>query len=343
VPVELGNSGKVDGKRYIHETIGCKNKWSIATGGNGIYFMDSNEDSIYIFNGQLTNLSTALGFNSWCKNNINDKVWNPKEFKAFTTFYDKKNQDILFVNDEIALAYSENFKVFTSFYNYGGAPYFNNLLDMGIWVNKQYSDGDTDTEYLLWKHQEGEAYCNFFDHEYPYWTTLIANPEPQIDKIFTNLEFRASVDGDGNQGENGNFDFFPPFKQLETWNEYQHGVANLTYKRNSFTHATSDGNVALKRRFRIWRCDIPRDNAKPSDIPEPPVNPTPQEQAEYEAQVAAIWKAFRSNENKIGIYRTKDHPIDRMRNPWLYLKLLRSETTSMKRTEVHDMVLTYFS
>ena len=314
VPVELGNSAKVDGKRYLSDTIGCKNKWSIATGSNGIYFIDSNEKSIYLFNGQLTNLSTTLGLNAWCKNNITNEVWDAgSTWKGFVTHYDKKNKDILFVNNDKALAFNENLKVFTSFYNYGKAPYFCNLEDTGIWVNKQYGG----TEYSLWKHQENNAYCYFFGHEYPYWTTLIANPEPQIDKIFTNLEFRANVDYEGNQGENGDFEFFEPFKQLETWNEYQHGIANLSYQRNSFIHHTLDKNAALKRRFRIWRCDIPRDNA--------PIDPT--------------------TENPMGIYRksSKPHPNDRMRNPWLYLKLLRSEIASMKRTEIHDVVMTYFN
>jgi len=71
--------------------------------------------------------------------------------------------------------------------------------------------------------------------------TLVGNPEPQIDKIFTNLEFRACVEGEGkNNGSYGSstFDFtfdytfrgggsgdrryrpFIPFDYLETWNEY---------------------------------------------------------------------------------------------------------------------------
>ena len=50
-PVELANSGKVQGKTYISEAIGCSNKWSICNTPSGIYFMDSNKKDIYLFNG----------------------------------------------------------------------------------------------------------------------------------------------------------------------------------------------------------------------------------------------------------------------------------------------------
>ena len=39
VPVEIANSGKVQGKRYISDKIGCTNKWSICETPNGIYFV----------------------------------------------------------------------------------------------------------------------------------------------------------------------------------------------------------------------------------------------------------------------------------------------------------------
>lgn len=40
IPIELANSGKVDGKRYLSDKIGCTNKWSIRETPNGIYFID---------------------------------------------------------------------------------------------------------------------------------------------------------------------------------------------------------------------------------------------------------------------------------------------------------------
>lgn len=105
VPIEIANSGKVQGKRYLSNTVGCSNKWSIAQTPAGIYFMDSNEKSIYLFNGQLGNLSSTAGMNSWAKQNIPSASveWSPCDFdksKAFVSYYDKLNQDVLFILQE---------------------------------------------------------------------------------------------------------------------------------------------------------------------------------------------------------------------------------------------------
>lgn len=299
VPIEIANSGKVQGKRYYSDTIGCSNKWSVVTTPNGIYFMDSNDKSIYLFNGQLNNLTTAGGFNSWAKENIAsaDKHWSPDGFNATVTYYDRLNQDVLFINKYKALAYSEKFNCFTSFYDYGGAPYFNSLDDMGLWI---------DNAGKVWRHQAGE-YCCFFGESKLYSMTLIANQEPQLDKIFTNLEFRACVTGDGNYDEdNDKLTPFLPFDSLEAWNEHQHGKLALENKNGHdiFTHGKDSGS--LTRKFRIWRCDIPRNN--------------------------------------IGGAGFKPKPLDRIRNPWAYLKLTKDAARegNLGKVEIHDIMATYF-
>jgi hypothetical protein len=328
VPIEIANSGKVQGKRYLSNSIGCSNKWSIVSTSNGIYFMDSNDKSIYLFNGQLVNLSQQGGFNSWSKNNIpsSNVKWNPVSFNNFVGYYDRINKDVLYINSSKALAWSEKTNTFTSFYDYGNIPFFCNIFDTGVWI---------DSTGKVWKHQAGE-YCNFFGTNKSYSMTLIGNPDPQLSKIYTNLEFRANVDKDGTKIEaidtfddtfddtfhtdGSNMAFIPtlPFTNIEVWNEYQHGIANFTEAMaNSYSHFKSNGESSLKRKFRIWRCDIPRDNY-------PLVN-------------------GRDIDDDKGISRYYRKPMDRMRNPWLYLKLTKeaSEET-MHRTEIHDIVMTYF-
>jgi hypothetical protein len=168
--------------------------------------------------------------------------------------------------------------------------------------------------------------------------TLVGNPEPQTDKIFTNLEFRACVDNEGRtsgggSGDTSTFDFtfdytfhngggtgpqkyrpYLPFDYLETWDEYQHGIANLKDKdgHSYFKHHTPDMDGTLKRKFRIWRCDIPRSNA-PLDM-----------------------------DDGMNVFRKDVRPQDRMRNPWLYIKLMKN-ANSNQRTEIHDIVMTYFN
>lgn len=305
VPIEIANSQKVQGKRYYSDTVGCSNKWSMVQTPLGIYFMDSNEKSIYLFNGQLNNLSTAKGFNAWAKQNIpsTDVEWTPNTFNSFVTYYDKLNQDVLFINGKTALAYSEKFNCFVSFYDYGGTPYFINLDDIGIWVKSLN----------LWQHQAGK-YCNFFDKNKSYSMTLVANQEPQMDKMFTNLEFRACVEGEGMYDSNGKFKPSLPFDTVEVWNEYQHGILKLSDRdgHDRFTHGNSDGNASLNRKFRMWRCDIPRDNATVNN----------------------------ATESLMGIKRFKARPLDRIRNPWAYIKLTKNVATS--KVEVHDIMVTYF-
>ena len=325
VPIQIANSGKVLGKDYISNTVGCSNKWSIVQTPNGLYFIDSNDKSIYLFNGQLDNISSKYGFNTWCKQHIlattENTKWDPVGFNNFVGHYDRQNQEVLYVNKEEALAWNEKLGSFTSFYDYGNSPFFENLDDVGIWikpmeVKDEVQEGEPQTshqESTLWRHQAGE-YCKFFDKKKPYWMTLVGNPEPTIDKIFTNLEFRASVEGDGEQTNAGKFNFYLPFDSLETWNEYQHGLAKLGIKNGhaAMKHHTLDNEASLKRKFRIWRCDIPRDNAPLSD------------------------------DAALGVSRTKQHPVDRMRNPWLYLKLQKDADTD-KKVEIHDMMMTYFT
>lgn len=328
VPIEIANSGKVQGKRYYSDTIGCSNKWSITTTPSGIYFMDNNEKSIYLFNGQLNNLTLTGGFNSWAKMNLEvaSREWSPEIFSygsTFVTYYDRANQDVLFIDSNTALAYSEKFNCFTSFYDYGGVPYFCNLDDMGIWIKN----------HKLWLHQGGEGYCNFFGTNKPFSMTLIANQEPQLDKIFTNLEFRACVEGEGtfkrtdeyhtlpNYSPLATYSFIPslPFDYLEVWDEYQHGMLTLSDKNghDRYTHGTTEGS--LNRKYRIWRCDIPRDNY--------PVKNT----LGYEEQ--------------LGIKRVKVRPLDRIRNPWAYIKLEKKaadKDSVLSKTEIHDIMVTYY-
>lgn len=306
VPIELANSGKVQGARYFSDHIGCSNKWSIANTPNGIYFMDSNEKSIYLFNGQLTNLSGGLGFNTWAKNNIpsGSVKWKPDGSKAFTSFYNKLSHSVLFVNSDTALAYSEDLKAFTSFYNYEGAPYFNNVDDIGIWIStSRVSDSG---DYLLYKHRAGD-YCNIFDVNVPYSMKFVCNPDPALDKIFSNIEMRATA-YDVDDKELGTHEPYLPFDNVIVENEYQYGATTLRGNNgiNSMRHFLQDTDNTLKRKFRIWRCDVPRDQ----------------------------------NVSTNGRYR-----MDRMRNPWVYLKLIKDaaeDDARLPRTEIHDVMMHYY-
>lgn len=277
VPIEIANSGKVNGKRYITDKVGCSNKWSICETPNGIYFIDDITKGIFLFNGKLDNISDRLGFHSWINAKLTGiNIWDPVNFKGFVTYYDKVNGDVFFISKDECLAFSEPLSQFSSFYSYEHTPYFINLKDKGLALNPA-SGG---TVYRVWLHNEGD-YNMYFNKYQPFSTTIIANPDMPLDKVFNTLEFRADS-WDKDSLLNTTFD------TLTTWNEYQSGVSTL--------NNVIGKPATLKKKFRIWRANIPRD----------------------------------SSNNR-----------DRMRNPWLYIKL-SMETQNTNKTLLHDMIVHYF-
>ena len=253
VPIEITNGLKVNGKRYI-SSIGCTNKWSIVDTPSGLYFIDDITKGIYLFNGSaLNNLSNTLGFNQWVKKNSSMSKWNPATFNNFKTSYDKVNRDVYFINKDNCLCYSELLGQFTSFYSYEGVPYMFNIED------SFYSIKDTS----LWEQFKGD-YNKFYDKEKPYSITYISNPEYAYDKIFNNIEFRADTYEWITKDKEGK-DIEPywelsdkTFDTIQVENEYQNtGEVELTNTKNRPSK--------LKRKFRIWRVQIPRDMSNGRD------------------------------------------------------------------------------
>ena len=231
-PIEITNGLKVQGKRYL-SSIGCSNKWSIAESPVGLYFIDSNTDEIYLFNGQITSLSTQLGFSSYAKEHNHLNKWNPITFDNFKTHYDKSNGDVYFTDKTSCLVYSESLGQFTSFMSYEGTPYMFNI-DNSFYAIKNNK---------IWEQFAGD-YNSFYGETKPYSVTVISNPNSFYDKIFNTVEFRADT-WDNDKLLNTTFD------TLEVWNEYQHGITSL----DNIPGRPS----SLKRKFRIWRANIPRD------------------------------------------------------------------------------------
>lgn len=232
VPIEITNGLKVQGKRYL-SSIGCSNKWSIAESPIGLYFIDSNTDEIYLFNGQITSLSTQLGFSSYAKEHNHLSKWNPITFDNFKTHYDKSNGDVYFIDKNSCLVYSESIGQFTSFMSYEETPYMFNI-DNSFYAIKNNK---------IWEQFAGD-YNSFYGETKPYSITVISNPDSFYDKVFNTVEFRADT-WDNDKLLNTTFD------TLEVWNEYQQGKSNLSNVLGKPS--------PLKRKFRVWRANIPRD------------------------------------------------------------------------------------
>ena len=264
MPIEITNGLKVSGKRYISNTIGCANKWSIAESPSGLYFIDNETNSLYLFNGEIVSLSDKLGFRQWISAHNVHVNWEPVGYNNYRSFYDKNNNDVYFTYKDHCLCYSELINQFTSFMSYEGVPaMFNVSSDFYAFKNGK-----------MWEQFAGD-YNMFFGEYKPFSITFVANAEEPNDKIFNTVEFRAdSWDGD-NLISNKTFD------TLDVWNEYQHGTTALT---NMLGHPSP-----LKKKFRIWRANIPRAIANNRD------------------RIRNTWAYIKLGMNTPNTYRTEFH------------------------------------
>ena len=305
VPIELANSGKVDGKNYISTTIGCSNKHTVQTTMRGLYFADSNTREIYRYGETLEALSKTKGFNTY----FYDKS---VRFGNMKTFYDPKLKDLYFriyrnadmtvlnpteVIEETTstntrgdtptpptpveatietLIFNEQFDEFTSIIDYN-MKYLFQLGDSLISI-KNNDNG-------LWKQFAGD-YLTFYGTKVGYSIDLLCSEDYTVDKTFTNTEFRADVLNsssdtltiDSTSQINTNY---IPFDKIKAWNEYQNTGDVTLVKGNN-----------LQQKFRIWRTDIPRDST---------------------------------------------NILDRIRNPWIRLKLWKTPDVTPQRAVIYDV------
>lgn len=248
VPIEIANSGKVTGYRNYSNQVGCSNKWSICQTPNGLYFLDSLNKDLYKIGESLNNLSSTNGFNTYLRSIPNiEKPWNPAYNNSIKTSYDPINKEVLFSTGKETLSYSEQLQAFMSFYDFKAN--FMNTINGNTFILGNTSISDTGIiNTPLYKYQGGKY--NYQNGErVPYYIEFIANPDPLNDKIFNVLEFRSDSWDDYDILQN-----FKSFNKLSISNEYQTASNMLSYPNN------------LKKRFRIWKAQIPRENRKNSPL-----------------------------------------------------------------------------
>lgn len=254
VPVEIGNSAKVGGYRYLSLNCGCSNKWSICPSFKGLYFIDDRLKNINILNSEgIVSLSDNFGFHTYANDKIKyDKKWTPigSNTDSVKTYYDQRNKDILFMFDDTCLAFSEYTNSFTSFYDYTQIPVISHIGNDLIMYKQDRSSIFVD-KCDAWLHNQGSYNIFFGEYKTPF-IEILCSPNPKGDKIFNNIEFRADTfDNNENLLDNKTFD------TLEVHNEYQSNEISLVN--------TAGKPSSLKKKFRIWRANIPRDRSNNRD------------------------------------------------------------------------------
>lgn len=306
VPIEIANSGRVNGKRYLYENIGCQNYKAITSSLNGLYFIDSINKSIYKLGvkGDLQDLCTSAGMKSWGLSRL-DKYWQ--------LWYDLYTQEVLAVSDSECLAYHDLRERFQCFLNYEGI-YNKVSLNGRVYMFKEtVFENSNFINNTLWKKNDTDG-VQFFGRNYPIGIELQINPDPTTDKTFTNLEYRADV-----ISPQGIYQPLDTFDQLDVWNEYQYGHYDLKDDK--------DRPSNLKKKFRIWRANIPRAQYGITPIflnnQEGWIKDITPQQVQIDLQVPERRITSR----------------DRMRNPWLRLRLVKNNNPY--KMIAHDFVIQY--
>nr|DAF76827.1 MAG TPA: stabilization protein [Bacteriophage sp.] len=246
VPIEIANSAKLQDKQYLSDSIGCQNKWAIKSTPSGIYFVDTYNGELYKLNdkgitpisqNKFKNYFTKLSTNVW-----SPSLWNyanPNEvIDSIKLEYDSTTYDLYIINKDTALAYNELLGEFTSFYDYGSILYWINLENKSLQI---YNDGIYEAYKGDYGTFKGNRNCSAI-------IEFIANGDFDSDKVFETVELTTS---DIAKINNWKADYYP-FDTLNVSNEYQEG--------NNIASGTT-----IKKKFRTWRWQIPRNNKKNED------------------------------------------------------------------------------
>lgn len=241
ISIELGTGGILYDYNYISTDSGTLNKWSVFTSPYGFYYFDLLNKSYNKFNGQIVNLSSTKGLHAYFQNNINYNSLikdNHLLREGIIGGYDNINKEALLTllqgNKSFTVAFNDKGDYFTSFYDYLPTVYINRGF-RNLMINPENNK--------LYNSFEGN-YNEFFGVKYPSYITLLLNPESNLDCIFDNIEYNSEIYLNDIDQSN------KTLTHIQAYNEYQDsGKIPLIVGR--------DKN--LRRLFRKWRANIPRD------------------------------------------------------------------------------------
>lgn len=237
IAIQLGTGQVLDRYQYLSTMTGTLNKWSVVNSPNAFYYYDTLNKTINLVNQEL---SDVKGMHSFLINNTNNDLTidNPLIRKGVSSTYDYLNNEILFTflqeDNDFTISYNELKQQFISFYDYTPSMYIS-IGDMLLSTNT--------TLRSLYEHGTGE-YNTFYGIKYPSYIIFNLNPEPYFDCVFDNINYKSEVYL--NNVDQSDI----TLTDIQAYNDYQSTLLiPLVNNRN--------GN--LRRRFRDWNAEIPRD------------------------------------------------------------------------------------
>lgn len=255
VPIELGNSQKMQGTQIISNKIGCQDRLHTKETPQGIYFIDNNTSSFWLFNGSLSNIGETAGCSWWFREH-NDNVKFP-EIGSKILSYDNINNE-LYINlvedktiNENSLCYSEKLGNFTSRMSYSNVI-MDTLENDFISISTRNIEKYVEYQSPISIYSNNKGYPNsFFGYNKLPKFTFISNDNPTITKIFDTIEYKAFIDREGIDTSKSTFDW------IRAYNDYQDtGVKKLTSSiKNTFFD-----DASVQKKFRTWKAQLPRVN-----------------------------------------------------------------------------------
>lgn len=263
VPIEISNSRKVDGHRYMSKEIGTGSLRRVCHSASALYLLDDRTSTLY-------SLSEGLSPTS--------KQKSMQDYLSSTTGAVLLSEGVMnrihVCTKEETLCYNEELQSFESFYDY------KKIEEMFVLGQSVYS-----LSYgYLWRNESVYG-TGLYGQALDWSIHYRVNPEGAgEDKIFTSLDVRGDTwDGDKL--------IELDLTHMDVWTEYQR---TMGYGINFVTNYPS----SMKEKFRIYRIQIPRDA-----------------QSKFK--------------------------MDRIRNPWMHLRL-HSKGGLLYKSIIHDITVHYY-
>lgn len=231
IPIEITNGYKVDGYKYISDTIGSNLKGTIVKSLDYLYFYSSTYNELYQYSQGLVPLGVVHGMSSLLTPFFYDASYCRGVYSI--------DHRVFFGLGNSQLVFNEALNSFESFYTYPISPF---MYTTNAFLYSYSKDKVTTIPTSLTDVK--------FDNVVPWEIEYKINPslDPK-DRIFTNAEFVL--------GENTPDKEDIPFNKLTIENEYQSGVINGmkgSYKQK-----------ATAKKFRFYNTQLPRDSKNKLD------------------------------------------------------------------------------
>lgn len=243
VGIELGTGSVLYNYNYLTTSSGSINKWGITSTKRGIYYYDALNKGIgRVPDAVGMSLTDTKGFHTYFNNNY-DYTTLRKDNPILGTgvLFGKDNY-----NNDVYFTFLQGDKSFTRCFN----ELLDQFVDLKVYNPSMYiNKGErlisipSNTTPTIYEHNKG-LYNHFYGEYAPSYIILQVNPESDISCVFDSVFFNSELYLK---------DIDQPDKTLtsiQAYSEYQNsGKIPLVVGR--------DKN--LRRKFREWKAEIPRD------------------------------------------------------------------------------------